>query len=87
MSTDTTLNVRIDRETKDRAAQILEASGLTTSMAVRLFLLKVVEEKSLPFEMARPNLKTRRAIAAARRGKVIKSKNNAELLKKLHAGR
>lgn len=87
MSTDTTLNVRIDRETKDRAAQILEASGLTTSMAVRLFLLKVVEEKSLPFEMARPNLKTRRAIAAARRGKVIKSKSNAELLKKLHAGR
>ena len=87
MSTDTTLNVRIDRETKDRAAAILEASGLTTSMAVRLFLLKVVEEKSLPFEMARPNLKTRRAIAAARRGKVIKSKSNAELLKKLHAGR
>ncbi len=87
MSTDTTLNVRIDREIKERAAAILEASGLTTSMAVRLFLLKVVEEKSFPLEMARPNLRTRRAIASARRGKVIKSKSNTELLKKLHERR
>jgi DNA-damage-inducible protein J len=87
MTTDTTLNVRIDREIKERAAAILEASGLTTSMAVRLFLLKVVEEKMLPFEMARPNLRTRRAIAAARKGRVIKTKSNADLLKKLHERR
>ena len=87
MSTDTTLNVRIDREIKERAAAILEASGLTTSMAVRLFLLKVVEEKTLPFEMARPNLRTRRAIAAARKGRVIKTKNKADLMKKLHERR
>jgi DNA-damage-inducible protein J len=70
MSTDTTLNVRIDRETKKKAAMVLEAAGLTTSVAVRLFLKKVAEDKSLPFEIGKPNRKTRQAIKSVRRGKV-----------------
>jgi DNA-damage-inducible protein J len=85
MSKDSTLNVRVDHETKEKAALILEASGLTTSMAVRLFLMKVVEERALPFELAKPNATTRRSIHAARRGKVTRVKDRSELFKKLNA--
>lgn len=85
MSTDSTLNVRVEREIKEKAAVILEASGLTTSMAVRLFLLKVIEDQELPFELGKPNLRTRRSIRAAERGRVTRAKNRKELFKKLNA--
>ncbi len=85
MSTDSTLNVRVEREIKEKAAVILEASGLTTSMAVRLFLLKVIEDKELPFELGKPNLTTRRAIRAGERGRVTRARNRKELYKKLNA--
>jgi DNA-damage-inducible protein J len=87
MTSDTTLNVRVSTEVKEKAARILEASGLTTSMAVRLFLLKVVEEKSLPFEMAKPNLRTQRAIKAGKRGRVTRARDTKDLFDKLNAGR
>ena len=51
MATNTTLNVRIEEEIKVKASRILEASGLTASSAVRLFLLRVIEDEALPFDM------------------------------------
>ena len=61
MASNTTLNVRIEEEIKVKASRILEASGLTASSAVRLFLLRVIEDEALPFDLPRPNAKTRRA--------------------------
>jgi len=87
MSTDSTLNVRVDRETKEKAAMVLKASVLTTSMAVRLFLRKVAEEKSLPFELGKPNRKTVRTIKSVQRGKVKRIKKGDSLSHLLNAKR
>ncbi|MEY3076532.1 MAG: hypothetical protein RLZZ131_658 [Actinomycetota bacterium] len=87
MSTDSTLNVRIDRETKEKAAMVLEAAGLTTSIAVRLFLRKVAEDKSIPFEIGKPNRKTRQAIKSVRRGKVKRIRRGDSLSELLSARR
>lgn len=85
MTSDSVVRARIDEETKDRAAEILAAAGLTTSSAIRLFLLKVVEEEALPFEVRHPNKTTLNAIRAAKSGKVRSAKNPADLIKKLNA--
>ena len=85
MATNTTLNVRIEEEIKVKASRILEASGLTASSAVRLFLLRVIEDEALPFDMPRPNAKTRRAIQAANRGRMKTAKNSKTLVKDLTA--
>ncbi|MBU3752431.1 MAG: type II toxin-antitoxin system RelB/DinJ family antitoxin [Candidatus Nanopelagicaceae bacterium] len=87
MATNTTLNVRIEEEIKVKASKILEASGLTASSAVRLFLLRVIEDEALPFDMPRPNVKTRRAIQAAKRGRLKTAKNSKTLVKDLLAKR
>lgn len=87
MATNTTLNVRIEEDIKVKASKILEASGLTASSAVRLFLLRVIEDEALPFDLPRPNIKTRRAIHAAKRGRLKKAKNSRTLVKDLLANR
>ena len=87
MAANTTLNVRIEEDIKVKASKILEASGLTASSAVRLFLLRVIEDEALPFDLPRPNRKTRRAIHAAKRGRLKKAKNSRTLVKDLLANR
>jgi len=85
MATDTTLNVRIEEEIKVQAARVLAASGLTTSAAIRMFLLRVIEDEALPFDPTRPNKKTLRAIEAAKAGKVKRAKNPKALMQQLNA--
>ena len=87
MATNTTLNVRIEEEIKVKASRILEASGLTASSAVRMFLLRVIEDEALPFDPPRPNSKTRRAISAAQRGRLKSAKNSKTLVKDILAKR
>ncbi len=85
MATDTTLNIRIEEEIKNRAAEIFEASGLTTSSAVRMFLLRVIEDEGLPFDSSKPNAKTLKAIRDAKNGDTKKAKSSSALLKQLNA--
>lgn len=85
MTSDSVVRARIEEDLKDRAAEILAAAGLTTSGAIRLFLLKVVEEEALPFEVRRPNQTTLNSIRAAKSGKVRTAKNSTDLIKKLNA--
>ncbi len=64
MSTaDTYVRARIDSATKDRAADALAAMGLSISEAIRLLMLRVADERRLPFEVKAPNAATRKAIA------------------------
>jgi DNA-damage-inducible protein J len=51
MRTDTFVRARIDRATKERAAHILAAMGLSISDGIRLFMMRVVEERRLPFDV------------------------------------
>ena len=64
------VRARVEPEPKQQASEVLEAAGLDVSTAIRLFLRAVVEKGGLPMDLPRPNAKTRRAIRAARAGRV-----------------
>ena len=66
---DTYVRARIDTATKERAADALEAMGLSISDAIRLLMLRVADEHRLPFDIKVPNVRTRKAIAELKSGK------------------
>jgi DNA-damage-inducible protein J len=82
---DTYVRARIDTGTKERAAEALEAMGLSISDAIRLLMMRVAAERRLPFDVKAPNATTRKAIAEleANRGKKFASVD--ELMAELHA--
>jgi len=83
MAADAIVRSRIDADTKQRAAEALEAMGLTISDAIRLLLLRVADEKRLPFEVKVPNAESRLAMTELREGKGKKSASAAELFEEL----
>ena len=58
----TYVRARIDTSTKERAAEALEAMGLSISDAIRLLMLRVADERRLPFAIKAPNAQTRNAM-------------------------
>ena len=58
MKSDTVVRARIDSDTKDRATEALRAMGLSVSDAIRLLLLRVADERRLPFAVQVPNAAT-----------------------------
>ncbi|MBK1646115.1 type II toxin-antitoxin system antitoxin, RelB/DinJ family [Thiocapsa imhoffii] len=86
MSTaDTYVRARIDTNTKERAAEALEAMGLTISDAIRLLMLRVADERRLPFDVKVPSATTRKAIAELESGKGKKFASVDDLMADLHA--
>ncbi len=67
--TDTYVRARIDTVTKKRASEALAAMGLSVSDAIRLLMLRVSDERRLPFEVKVPNAATRKAMAELEQGK------------------
>jgi DNA-damage-inducible protein J len=77
------VHIRINEQIKAQATETLAAMGLSISDAVRVFLMRVVAEKQLPFELKVPNAETRAAMTEA--DKIVRTRrtrfNNAvELL-------
>jgi len=66
---DTIVRARIDKETKAKAADVLEDMGLTVSDAIRLLMIRVADERRLPFAVKAPNKKSEKAMAELERGK------------------
>ncbi|SDX60336.1 type II toxin-antitoxin system RelB/DinJ family antitoxin [Thiocapsa roseopersicina] len=86
MSTaDTYVRARIDTNTKERAAEALEAMGLTISDAIRLLMLRVADERRLPFDVKVPSATTRKAIAELESGKGKTFASVDDLMADLHA--
>jgi DNA-damage-inducible protein J len=83
---DTYVRARIDMATKNRASDALEAMGLSISDAIRMLMLRIADEKQLPFSVKVPNAKTKKAIAELEAGKGKRFKDSKELMKDLHAG-
>jgi DNA-damage-inducible protein J len=65
MTASTVVHVRVDDKVKTQAAETLAAMGLTISDAVRIFLMRVVADKQMPFAIKVPNQETRAAMAEA----------------------
>ena len=68
-----TVNVtlRIDEDLKEQADALFEDIGLSLNAACRIFLKKAVQEQRIPFELTRPDRKTRKAISDAEKEKNV----------------
>lgn len=55
MTADTIIRARIDSGTKQRAVEALSAMGLSLSDAIRMLMLRIAEERRLPFELKVPS--------------------------------
>ena len=62
MSQDAVIRARVNGDVKEKAAAVLASMGLTISDMMRMTLIKVAQEKALPFDPS-PN---EEAIAAMR---------------------
>lgn len=85
MSMNTVVRARIDERTKEEAAAVLEAMGLTVSDAFRLMMIRIAREKALPFEPLVPNETTIAAMREARAGKTRRFDSVDALMDDLHA--
>ena len=65
MATTTMVHVRVDEQIKAQATETLAAMGLSVSDAVRVFLMRVVADKQMPFALKVPNAETRAAMVEA----------------------
>ena len=85
MAATAVIRARIDENTKEKATAILATMGLTTSDAFRMLMIRIVREKSLPFEPLVPNEETIQAMLAARRGELTTVEHIDDLLDSLNA--
>lgn len=85
MPADSVVRARIDSETKARATEALHAMGLTVSDAIRLMLLRVADEKRLPFAVHVPNATTVEAMKELDEGKGKRLTGAAELFEDIGA--
>ena len=81
---DTYIRARIDTATKERAADVLEAMGLSISDAIRLLMLSIADEQRLPFDPKVPNASTCAARIELGSGKGQKFKTIKALMADLH---
>ncbi|MFM9941519.1 MAG: type II toxin-antitoxin system RelB/DinJ family antitoxin [Hyphomicrobiaceae bacterium] len=81
----TVVRARIDEQTKDEAAAVLAAMGLTVSDAFRLMMVRIAKDKAMPFDPLVPNSETIEAMKEARKGKLKSYRNTKALLKSLNA--
>lgn len=84
-ATNTYVRARIDSITKEKAADALEAMGLSLSDAIRLLMFRIADERCLPFEVKAPNTRTLKAIAELEAGKGKRFDSVAALMADLNA--
>ena len=83
MKSDAVVRARIDSDTKARATEALEAMGLSVSDAIRLLLLRVADERRLPFVVRAPNAATVRAMEELEEGKGKRFESAEDLFRDL----
>ena len=59
---DSYVRARIDTDTKQRATEALDAMGISVSDAICLLMIRVADERRLPFEIKAPNKDTQKAM-------------------------
>ena len=82
---DTYVRARIDSVTKERASGALSNMGLSVSDAIRLLLIRVADDRCLPFEIKEPSVLTLQAIEELEAGKGNKSNSVKDFMAALNA--
>ncbi len=83
MSSDTVVRARIDSDTKARATEALHAMGLSVSDAIRLLLVRIAEERRMPFDVKVPNRETLDAVKELEEGRGKRFDSADELFRDL----
>ena len=62
-----TININIDKKTKEEATEVLNSLGLNMTTAINLFLNQVIKHDGIPFEIKnpKPTRKLKRALKEA----------------------
>lgn len=84
----TTMTIRINRQTKDAARQVLDSMGLDMSTAITLFLNQVATDNGLPFRpsaLSPIDEATLRAEEDVKAGRVTEYANFEEFKNKLNS--
>jgi DNA-damage-inducible protein J len=76
------VRARIEPALKREAEDVMNMVGISPTEAIRLFYRQVSLHRGLPFEVRIPNAVTRKAMAAARDRKKLKSFMNAAALRR-----
>jgi DNA-damage-inducible protein J len=90
MATTAMVHVRVDEQLKAKANDTLAVMGLSISDAVRVFLMRVVAERQMPFAIKAPNTETLAAMAEAdeiARTRSARFGTASELIDDLHKNR
>ena len=71
MASDSIVRARIDTQTKEQASAVLASMGLNLSDAIRLLMLRIVDEQRLPFDVRVPNALTIETIQKSERNEEV----------------
>lgn len=85
MAADTVVRARVDAQVRKEAAKVLAGMGLSVSDAIRLLLVRVAADKTLPFEVRVPNAETRAAMTELEEGAGASFDSVADLMSDLNA--
>jgi DNA-damage-inducible protein J len=85
MPANAVVRARIDAKTKAEAAAVLATIGLTVSDVFRLLMLRVAQDKAMPFEPLIPNAETIAAMEESMRGELTRVGKISELIAQLNA--
>ncbi len=81
----TFVRAEVEEQVKADATAVLATFGLTLPEACRLMLIRIAEDKTLPFEPLIPNAETVEAMQAVERGEVTTAGSIDELFEMLNA--
>lgn len=78
---DDSIRIRVNKKLKAEASEVLNAMGLNFSDFFRISLIKLVNEKRIPFAVEMPNQKTVEAMEMVERGEVTRHSSVSEYFK------
>ena len=64
----TTIQVRLDKRTKEQAQKVFRMLDISMSEAIKLFLRQVALQRGIPFEIKIPNALTDRTLRESEQG-------------------
>jgi DNA-damage-inducible protein J len=82
---DTYIRARLDSLTKERAADALEARGVSIPDAMHLMMLRIADARRLPFQAQGLNATVRKALAELEAGRGKRVNSIAALMADLNA--
>jgi len=84
MANGTTIQARIDADTKEKARGILKTLGISISEAVSMYMRQIVLHRGIPFDVKIPNELTAKTLRDSEDGKGLhRADNTEELFKEL----